>query len=106
MSIVDVIFRSATGESIFQKELSEDRNFARYAATKETRDEAIKALTGLGFELVGPPSQYGVSISGPSQLVHDVFGNEPFAVPEFLAKWVEAVRMPPPVEFYGESLEE
>ncbi|HII79620.1 MAG TPA: hypothetical protein HA261_04295 [Methanosarcina sp.] len=105
MIIVDVIFRSATGESILLKEPSEDRNFTRYAATKETQDEAVKALTGLGFELVGPPSQYGVSISGPSQLVHEVFGDEPFTVPRSLAKWVEAVRIPPPVEFYGKGLE-
>lgn len=104
--ILDVIFRSATGESILQKEPSEDRNFTRYAATKETKDEAIKALRGLGFELVGPSSQYGVSISGSPQLVHKVFGDEPLSVPKSLAKWIEAVRIPPPVEFYGKSPEE
>lgn len=106
MMVVDIIFRSATGESILQKEPSEDRDFTRYAATKETQDEAIKALRGLGFELVGPPSQYGVSISGSPELVHKIFGDEPLSVPKSLTKWVEAVRIPPRVEFYGKSPEE
>lgn len=102
MMLLDVVFKSATGRSILEEKPSEtDRDFTRYAATKETQDEAIKALRKLGFELAGPPSPYGVSIIGPPQLIRQVFGEEPFSVPKFLAKWIEAVRIPPPGEFYG-----
>lgn len=102
--LLDVIFRSATGRSILKEKPSEtDRDFTHYAATKETQDEAVKALRKLDFELAGPPSPYGVSIIGSLQLVRKVFGEEPFSVPRFLAKWIEAVRIPPPGEFYGKG---
>lgn len=102
--ILDVIFRSATGRSILEKKPSEtDRDLASYAATKEAQDKAVEALRRLGFELAGPPSQYGVSIVGSPQLVREVFGEEPLRVPEFLTKWIEAVRIPPPVELYGKD---
>lgn len=102
--ILDVIFRSATGRSILEKMPSEtDRDLTIYAATKETQDKAVEALCRLGFELAGPQSQYGVSIISSPQLVREVFGEEPLRVPKFLAKWIEAVRIPPPVGLYGKD---
>lgn len=105
--LLDVIFQSATGRSILEKMPSEtDRDLAIYAATKETQDEAVDVLRRLGFELAGPPSQYGVSIVSSPRLMREVFGEEPLSVPKFLAKWIEAVRIPHPVKLYGKDRRE
>ena len=100
--IVDVVFRSASGRSLLEKPSGlEEQDLALYAATEETREQAVQALQNLGFDIVGPATAFGVSISGPARLVHEVFGEVELTVPASLAQWIEGARIPPPGEFYG-----
>lgn len=98
--ILDVLFRSASGRSLLEseKELTVEE-LSQYSVKEETREQALRALGELGFEIVGPASPFGVSITGSPELVKKMFGEE-LEVPVSLRQWVESVRMPPPVEFY------
>lgn len=101
--VVDVLFRSASGSSLLEKAPKiEDRDLALYAATEETREQAVQVLRQLGFDIVGPATAFGVSISGSPQLVREVFGEGELQVPDSLARWVEAARIPPKGEFYSD----
>jgi hypothetical protein len=99
--IVDIVFRSASGDSLLDKKPgTAPSDPARYAATEETREQALKALRQLGFAIVGPATDFGVSIQGAAHLVQEVFGEGELLVPDALAPWIEAARIPPPGEFY------
>jgi len=101
MIVLDVIFRSASGKSILNKKPSEKGNeLSQYSATRATQEKVVKSLKKLGFKLVGPVSPYGISIIGSPNIVKSVFGDEPFRIPESLSTVIEAVRIPPEVEFY------
>jgi hypothetical protein len=102
--IVDVVFRSASGRSLLEDERKmEVRDFALYAATEETRKQALQELRRLGFEIVGPATVFGVSVSGSLQLVREVFGEGELTVPDSLTRWIEAVRIPPRGEYYHDQ---
>ncbi len=99
--ILDVLFCSASGKSLLERtqELAEE-DLSQYAATKETAEQAVEALRRLGFDIVGPAGPFGVSITGSWELVHEIFGDE-LTIPASLMDFVSAIRVPPPVEFYG-----
>lgn len=104
MIVLDVIFRSASGKSILDKKPSEKANeLSQYSTTKETQEEAVRLLVGMGFKLVGPASQFGTSIIGSHKLVKDIFGDEPFCIPESMSMVIEAVGLPPEVEYYKKA---
>jgi len=103
LRILDVLFRSDTGKSLLEceQELTVE-DLSQYSATEQTREQALRILSELGFEFVSPPTPFGVSIVGPQELVRKVFGDA-LTVPLSLKKWIEAVRIPPPVEFYPQK---
>jgi hypothetical protein len=100
--LLDITFRSVSGQSIHRDvPAGKQPDPAAYSATKETREEAVKSLKKIGFEIIGPPSPFGVSIMGTDQLVQSVFGDDPFVIPDNLAKWIDTVRRPPKGEFFA-----
>ena len=102
--IVDVVFRSASGRSLLENGGKMGvRDFALYAATEETRKQALQELWRLGFEVVGPATALGVSVSGSLQLVREVFGEGELTVPDSLTRWIEAARIPPRGEYYNDQ---
>lgn len=96
-----MLFRSASGKSLLERkqELTAE-DLSQYAATKETAEQAVESLRKLGFDIVGPAGPFGVSITGSWELVHEIFGDE-LNVPASLKDSISAIRVPPPVEFYG-----
>ncbi len=101
--LVDVVFRSASGQTLTNVEpsvLRKDLN--AYAASEETREKAVAILRDLGFTIVGPATAFGVTVSGSPDLVEATFGGRsgPLDIPEPLRPWVESARIPPPGEFY------
>lgn len=99
--IVDLVFRSASGASLSSIAPGEKLDLGTYEATPKTRERAQEALRALGFEIVGPATAFGVSISGSRERVESVFGEEPLAVPESLEKWIESAEVPPTGRFFG-----
>jgi len=100
--ILDVVFHAVSGKSLLDSEAGiKVEDLPCYAASETSQEEALEELRRLGFEIVGPATPYGVSIAGPPALVKETFGAEELTVPESLAEWVEAVRVPPPVKFFG-----
>jgi hypothetical protein len=92
---LDVVLRSASGQSILDKAPGDNRDLAqRFTASKETQAQALRALTELGFEILAA-TPLGVSIAGPAQLVRRVFGKDEPVVPPSLKPWIDAVRFPP-----------
>jgi hypothetical protein len=99
--ILDVAFVCPSGRS--QRTRPPGRltanDLEQYAASDETRRSAITELQSLGFRLVGPPSQFGVTIAGPRSIVERVFGTENLLVPPLLSNWIEDVTRPQPARF-------
>jgi hypothetical protein len=99
--IVDIIFRSESGRSLRDRPAGVGgKDLSPYEATEETRQRAVRELCGLGFKIVGQATSFGVTISGPSRLVRNVFGEGELRVPSSLLSWIESARIPPPGEFY------
>jgi hypothetical protein len=99
--VVDLVFRSASGRSLSEKEPGlTAKDLADYQATEETQERAVRALRELGFDIVGPPSPYGVTISGPAELVRESFGEAQLHVPDALSPFIESARVPPRGEYY------
>ncbi len=98
--ILDLVFRSPGRLSSRGSNGITLDELERFSAPMEVREQAVKELRAMGFEIVGGPTPFGVSISGPSWLVKKVFGAGSPRVPDQLSKWIEAVRIPPEVDFY------
>ena len=100
--VIDLVFCSASGRSILDAQGKiNSRDLDAYAATEKTRTNAVDALKQLGFEIVGSPTVFGVSVLGSLELVQQVFGEGELQVPESLSEWIETVRIPPSGEFYS-----
>jgi len=99
--VLEVAFVSSSGRSQDSRPLGHltTGNLGHYAATEETRNSAIAELKALGFRLIGPPSQFGVTIAGPRPLVSKVFGEDELRVPPSLSSWIDNVIRPPPARF-------
>ncbi|BBO16607.1 conserved hypothetical protein [Candidatus Brocadia pituitae] len=103
-TIIDVMFRSASGLSLSDRRPGiKEQDISLYVATEETKKQAVLALRQLGFEIIGPATNFGVSISSSPQLIREVFGEGELKVPKSLVKWIESVRIPPPGEFYSKK---
>ncbi len=98
--ILDLVFKSPGRLSSHNSGGITPDELERFSAPKEVREQAVRALKAMGFEIVGGPTPFGLSISGPSRLVSKVFGAGSPRVPEQLSKWIEAVRIPPEAKFY------
>jgi len=97
---VEVVWFSNSNQSILDKRPGDNQDIEkRFAATPELREQALKALRELGFEIIVETS-FGASIAGSAQLVRRVFGEDDLEVPASLKSWVQAVRVPPRGELY------
>ena len=102
--LVDLVFQSASGRSVSEETSAiEAKNLSSYAATKEMQEQALQELRKLGFRIVGPATAFGVSVSASRHLVRRIFGEGELEVPDSLARWISAARIPPPGEYYDDS---
>ncbi len=103
-TVIDLVFRSASGKSLSQQSPGiSSEELRHYSASDSTKETAVRLLRQMGFEIVGAPSSFGVTISGPSELVREVFGTAEPKIPEALTPYVESARIPPPVKFFSGS---
>jgi len=102
--LVDLVFRPATGHSLSEETSAiKAKDLSAYAATKEIQEHALQELRHLGFTIVGPATAFGVTVSASHQLVQQVFGEGELKVPDSLASWISAARIPPSGEYYRDN---
>lgn len=99
--LLDVTFRASHGGSILDARPGiAAADLAGFATSPADRERALSKLAALGFHLVGPPTDFGATVSGSRELIARVFGEGNLRVPAALERWIAAVRVPPPAEFF------
>ncbi|HNX48865.1 MAG TPA: hypothetical protein PLS53_03695 [Thermoanaerobaculaceae bacterium] len=99
--LLDVTFRAGRGGSVLDAQPGiTAADLAGFAITPADRERALSELAALGFHLVGPPTDFGATVSGSRELVARVFGEGDLQIPAALERWIAAVRYPPPAEFF------